>query len=126
MVGHSFQVCLKFSISFCLPFNAEKYFLSFEMGMNIFIFPLFSQYSCFHYSLQLCALCCAFLHWRPRPFPIFPSIFSLLGLQRAKSLSESSRGQCCAESISSLGSASIFFGNQEAECYLLNVIYRLA
>lgn len=49
---HSLQVCSKFSISFCLPFTVEKCLLVFVTGMNVFIFPLLLQYSCFHYSLH--------------------------------------------------------------------------
>lgn len=63
IVCHSFQVCLKFSISFCIPFNTEIYLLAFLMGMNVFIFPLLLQYSCFHYSLHCVHRAVHFYHF---------------------------------------------------------------
>lgn len=58
----------------------------------------------------LCALCYSFSHWRPRPFSGFLS--DVLCSACNESDSESSRGQCCAESIGSLGSASILLGSR--------------
>lgn len=92
--------------------------------MNVFVFPLFCSIAAFITHDTVHTVLCIFI-LESKAFSYFSPLFFLC-LVCNEHDSESSRGQCCAESIGSLGSAWLFFGNQEAKCYLLNVIYRLA
>lgn len=118
MVGHSFQVCLKFSISFRLPFNAKKYFLAFEMGMNVFIFPLFSQYSGFLYSLH-CVHCAVHFYIADQSLFLFSHLFFLCLVCNEQSLSlRAPEGSVVLKALVLLALPGYFLGNRR-----LNVIY---